>query len=331
MSYENIATRIATDTIIDGVFMFSDTLDNQPARMEIRTRDRDSFYGSCPLWVENSSIKIIGEGRYLSGWKVDSKVNEQIALNRFQDVTRKESIVIDSLSMIRNALGRHSDRTKNIRSEIDSLYSVVYSKELELIKKDCNSLSAMERFYGLAKFNKKIPLDTIADIYNNLSETFKKSIYGEGIYFLLNKPTPPQIGESIIEVELFDLNGKLHSLRDYHEKYVLLDFWSMACYPCILAAPELRELNEKYSDRITIIGVNLDTKLELWREATKRDSITWINLSDGKGTFAGAGVAYGINGLPTYILIDPQGTILDRWTGFKEGLFEEKLKPFLVE
>ena len=88
---------------------------------------------------------------------------------------------------------------------------------------------------------------------------------------------------------------------------------------------KLRELNSNYNENLTVVGINMETNKEMWEQGTKRDSITWINLSDGKGTFAGASVIYGINGFPTYILINPEGVIVDRWMGFEKGIFKKKL------
>jgi hypothetical protein len=64
-------------------------------------------------------------------------------------------------------------------------------------------------------------------------------------------------------------------------------------------------------------------------ESSKKENITWTNLSDGKGTFGGAGNAYGTKGIPLYILIDKEGIIVEKWTGFNPGIFEEKLSRYL--
>ena len=91
----------------------------------------------------------------------------------------------------------------------------------------------------------------------------------------------------------------------------------------------MRKLSANYQNDLVVIGVNMETKKKFWIEASKKDSITWINLSDGKGTFGGASYTYGINGFPTYILINQEGVIVDRWMGFWPGVFEEKLSKYL--
>ena len=130
-------------------------------------------------------------------------------------------------------------------------------------------------------------------------------------------------------ITALDIESKSHQLSDFTGKYILLDFWSIACYPCVMSLPELRKLSARYQNELNVIGLNLDTKKKFWAESSKRDSITWINLSDGKGMFGGASYAYGINGFPTYILINKKGIIVERWMGFEPGIFDKKLSKYL--
>ena len=145
----------------------------------------------------------------------------------------------------------------------------------------------------------------------------------------VDKPVSPKVGDKAIDLKLHDINGNPFNLSDFSGKYILLDFWSLACYPCLLAAPELREINEAYKNDLTIVGISMDVSSKSWIEATNRDSITWNNLSDGKGSYAGASSLYGISGMPTYILINPGDTIIESWQGFSPGIFKEKLSKYL--
>lgn len=53
-------------------------------------------------------------------------------------------------------------------------------------------------------------------------------------------------GDKMADTELFDLDGKIHHLTDFNGKYILLDFWSSGCGPCIMALPEMKEIQEQY-------------------------------------------------------------------------------------
>ncbi|RZM22071.1 MAG: TlpA family protein disulfide reductase, partial [Pedobacter sp.] len=124
--------------------------------------------------------------------------------------------------------------------------------------------------------------------------------------------------------------GKTHSLADYKGKYILVDFWSIGCGPCMAAMPEIKKLHDSMSDKVTIVSFNLDDRKENWRKGSEHAKIAWANLSDGKGT-TGLAAKYGVSGIPHYILISPEGTLLDSWVGYTEGQLTSKLNGLIVK
>lgn len=326
VQYENVGSRIASDTIINGLFSFSDTIGNDILQMTLMMRDRKQFYGSCDIWVGKSDIKVSGKRKYLSEWTASSNIKEQIAQNLLLDQTKVLRLKRDSLGLIRSSAIQN--RLK-VRNEIDSINVIITHKELTYIETHYNSLSAVIALYRISQFSDSVKHIKIKEIINKMDTIYANTLYGEGIKNSLKSTVPINVGDKYIDLYAHDLKGQSHHVSDFNDKFILLDFWSMACYPCILAAPEMREVTEKYKNELNIIGINLDTRKNLWEDATKRDSITWINLSDGKGVFGGAYHTYGINGFPTYILIDPQGIIVERWMGYETGIFNNKLSKYL--
>lgn len=324
--YENVGSRIASDTIFNGVFSFSDSIGDNVLQMSLMLRDRKQFYGSCDIWVGKSDITVSGKRKYLSEWTATSNIKEQIAQNHLLDQTKDLRLKRDSLQLI---LSSATQNRLKVRNEIDSINVIIPDKELTYIETHYNSLPAVIALYKISQFTDSVKLITIKDIINKMDTIYTNTLYGEGIKNSLKSTVPINVGDKFTDLYVFDLKGQSHHVSDFNDKFILLDFWSMACYPCILAAPEMREVTEKYRNELNIIGLNLDTRKSLWEEATKRDSITWINLSDGKGVFGGAYHTYGINGFPTYILINPQGIIVERWMGYETGIFKNKLSKYL--
>jgi peroxiredoxin len=324
---ENVGSLVATDTIINSKFRFTGTLSNKPTRMNLLIMDRLHFAGSCEFWVDHTKIKITGTDKFLSTWNVTSNLSEQKVSNLFNEKTRSQMKKIDSLSLSRMADPRNRDLQISSANEISSISKDISNIEFDILKYNHNSLTSLNKLYKIAEFS-SIDREDIMDIFNKFDEKYKKTLLGEGILAKLDKPVPPKIGDKLIDLDLYNLDGKQFKLSDFSGRYILLDFWSLACYPCILAAPELRQINEIYKDDLTIVGINMDVSLKFWTEATKRDSITWKNLSDGKGSYAGASSLYGISGMPTYILINQGDTIVERWEGFSTGIFKEKLKKY---
>lgn len=139
----------------------------------------------------------------------------------------------------------------------------------------------------------------------------------------------PSIGDKIADADLLDLNGNETKLSEYNDKHVLLSFWSLTCMICMKASGELSKLHEQYKDKLNIVSINMDIDKTMWEKGTNRDSIIWTNLSDGKGVFSGVGKLYRIVSYPSYVLINTEGIIIDRWMGYKPGRFEEKMKNHL--
>ena len=46
------------------------------------------------------------------------------------------------------------------------------------------------------------------------------------------------------------------SLRDLRGRVVVLDFWTFCCINCLRVIEELRELEERFGDRLVVIGVH---------------------------------------------------------------------------
>ncbi len=52
------------------------------------------------------------------------------------------------------------------------------------------------------------------------------------------------------------LNSPERSLSELRGQFVLLDFWTSACVNCVHVIEELRPLEERYADVLTVIGVH---------------------------------------------------------------------------
>jgi|LSQX01.3.fsa_nt_gb peroxiredoxin len=326
VQYDNMGQRINSDTIINGYFEFTDTLDSRPSKMNLRMRDWNNYFGSCDLWVDHELIEITGSGKYLSAWVASGDNAELKALNRLHSQTRELSVITDSLYMLRMKNRKDKELSKSIRKSVDSIGQISRKIQFGLIEENPNSQSALEMLYNIAKFDTTISKKRIKTVYDNLDTIYQNTLYGEGILTIIEDKPIPNIGDKMVDFIAYDTEGEKHRLSEFEGKYILLDFWALACGPCIKAIPETRELYSNNKEILTVVGINMVTNEDSWRETSKKDSITWINLSDGKGTFAGISADYGINGFPTYILIDPQGVIIEKWMGYWPNVFKQKLE-----
>ena len=113
---------------------------------------------------------------------------------------------------------------------------------------------------------------------------------------------------------LNDLNGKPLSLSSLRGQYVILDFWGSWCGWCIKGFPEMKEYYNKYKGKFQILGVDCNDTQEKWKAAVQKHELPWLHVfcpRDNRQILN----AYGIQGFPTKILIDPQGKIVKTVVG----------------
>src|SRR5687768_12411625 len=112
--------------------------------------------------------------------------------------------------------------------------------------------------------------------------------------------------------ELAALSGGKVRLDQYRGNVVLLDFWATYCKPCMNALPQLEALHQRLGPGgLRVIGISVDEREELVRKAVTRSSVSYPVL---RGT-SDVWNAYGVNALPTLLLIDREGKIIRRFGG----------------
>lgn len=107
-----------------------------------------------------------------------------------------------------------------------------------------------------------------------------------------------------------DVNGKEMTLRNFRGKYVYIDMWATWCGPCQKELPFLKKLEEKYKGRnIAFVGLSIDQDKAKWADRVKNGALSGTQLYIGKGTKFQSD--YRISGIPRFILLDPNGRIVN--------------------
>jgi hypothetical protein len=173
--------RICSDTIINGQFQFSDTLDICPTKMILMMKDFENYLGSCDLWVDHEVIEITGTGKYLASWLPSGNNKELNTFNRLRKQTRKLSVITDSLFVVRRNNRKNKALTKKIDRSIDSIQQIRNKIEFDLIKETPNSQSALELLFLITASNTSISKREIRAVYNKMDSTYQNTMYGESI------------------------------------------------------------------------------------------------------------------------------------------------------
>ncbi|CAM1356757.1 MULTISPECIES: TlpA family protein disulfide reductase [Tenacibaculum] len=108
--------------------------------------------------------------------------------------------------------------------------------------------------------------------------------------------------------------GGKTSLDDLKGKYVYIDVWATWCNPCKQEIPYLKTVEKKFHDKnIEFVSVSIDQQ---------KDHATWVKMVNDKEL---GGVQlfadnnwnskfvkdYAISGIPRFILVDPEGNIVN--------------------
>ena len=100
-------------------------------------------------------------------------------------------------------------------------------------------------------------------------------------------------------------------------KVVLLDFWGTWCPPCRESVPTLRDLQKKYAGKgFALVSVSSDDDEDVWRTFIEAQKMNWSEYIDLSGEVLSA---FNVESFPTYVVLDKDGVMRFRQSGFAQG------------
>ena len=111
------------------------------------------------------------------------------------------------------------------------------------------------------------------------------------------------------------------SLNDLKGKFVYIDIWATWCAPCKKEIPYLEKVAEKYHNKnISFVSISVDDAKrsgtmeaanKTWKEMVTEKNLGGIQLMADNGFKSEFIDAYRIKSIPRFILINPNGNIVD--------------------
>ena len=331
-------------TYVDGGhFRFEGRVDGLvPAELSFQNMDY------AELFIEPTEIKFSAQGSALcdysiSGLSIDNELNEY----------RKTFSEYDKALYQKNyEVMRKNEEwvaANNIGSpDADKLWAEFYELVMEhrevsdalpeMVTKyiDSHSKQAIVPYLidKLIRFN--YDNATIESYVGELAEYQSHSLLGElmQIRYDIAQLNGGEVGSKAMDFSLCSADGRQVMLSEcFDNGYVLLDFWASWCGPCIKEIPIVRTLHEECGDKLKIVSISVDKDATDWRNAVEKLHLAdWQQLIvdypvDAERYYfaeqADMSLAYGIEQIPCFMLVDKNGIIVGRWSHLTREVVDE--------
>lgn len=337
---------IDSDTVINGKFIFRDTItDSQAHKLRLTARSKGFPNTFLNIWVKSGAyVKITGNDCLHSLWHVESDVPEQHDENLFSEVAlaeRKQMLTYVTEWNDVYSTGLQHGLDKPTLRKVDSLLKLflplvdsIALHELNYMKEAPVTAVWLDRYATYVTFlqwNKSFGHeDLIRSLYDRMSEADRATEDGQLIAAYLNLPEVVNVGDQMVDGDLYDPEGNVRHLSEFKGKYILLDFWSQGCGPCLQSLPEMEEVAKLYKDHMEVVSICSDPK-ESWLDFIERKGLTgnqWNEFAKGK---TGLAAVYQVKAIPYYVMISPEGIVVGMWSGYGPGSIKEKVQHLIQE
>lgn len=129
-----------------------------------------------------------------------------------------------------------------------------------------------------------------------------------------------------------DHPGTTYTLASFKGKYLLLDFWATWCPSCRAELPGLHQAWARFKDRpFEILSLSFDSRPQFVTAFRKRPAtpMPWDHAFVPGGFQSPLAHAYGVQGIPKPLLVNPEGIIVASGGQLRGPELEKTLARFL--
>ena len=346
-------TAVACDTVMQGRFELRDTVSSsQRLCLTINGKGYPNYL--LNLWVAPGQyIELKGNGKLFPLWDVKSDIAEQQEENRFANYTREpQKQILEYNIQESDILTELSDKKHQGNKEyqeaawnkIDSIQrlSLPFMLERTRMEVECMKTAPvsqiwLEKLETNATLTRFAAADTafqdyaafiapLKELYMTLPDSIKQTATAQKAYHALFPKM--KAGDVMTDGTLYDPDGNEHHLAEFKGQYILLDFWSQTCGPCRRAIPELEEVARTYAGRLTVVCISTDPQ-EVWKQCLQIKGMKGIQWNELRNDGGGLQADYGVQGLPHYVLIAPDGKVKHVWAGYWKGVIRTILETHI--
>lgn len=220
-----------------------------------------------------------------------------------------------------NELDSVAPQIKALRAKIEKLDQEVNELKKEFVANDPDS-EAAAWYLSDMMVRSQVSQDEAIDLFKGLNPELTNYPFYDAIVQRVQGIESTQVGKVMPNFSTnATLDGETFELHSLRGKYVLIDFWGTWCAPCIAEMPTVKEYNEKYGDRLVVLGVNNGDTMEKIKAFTEPKGYDWPQIKDKNGE-EDLVLKLNVAGFPTKFILSPEGEILHRFVGNTEAAFD---------
>lgn len=288
---------------------------NFSAKIENRNSDTLTIYGPKKF---KHVIPVNKKGVFESTFEITE------GLHQFNDGSESSMLFLrDGYDLKLNMDAKEFDETIVYKGKGEKENNYLAKKALtdEVFEMELEGLLEKEEAEFKAALEKKKTSD-LANLENagldaKLVDIAKPMINQEGIMLMQyfnQKASAKKLENSVSpSFDYENHKGGKTKLEDLRGKYVYIDVWATWCGPCRAEIPYLKKVEEKYHGKnieFVSISVDVDKDHEKWQKFVTEKQLGGIQLFADKNWNSDFIKAFGINSIPRFLLIGPDGKVL---------------------
>ena len=220
----------------------------------------------------------------------------------------------------KNALEKTDARVQILTDSITELDNKVVTLKKEFVKNNPTSEAAAWYLSDMMMRRQTTDEESVS-LFKNLDNKLKNTPFYQEINTRIKGIEATLIGKVVPNFSTNKtLDGSTFELSSLKGKYVLIDFWGTWCGPCVSEMPTVKEYQEKYPNKLAILGINSGEPIDKINKFIQPKNYDWQQIITGEDedNFV---LKFNVTGFPTKFILDPNGKILYKFVGSGEESF----------
>jgi len=263
------------------------------------------------IFVENAKMTVIGHADSLNNIVVTGSPTH----DEFNALTSKVKVITDEYMELyqqsRAAMAAgDTAKSKEIMLEVERMYESTNTMRDDFVKSNPASYVTPYLLTQIQQGKEADELEALVAKLDAKLDSIPSVVQLKERIVALKKVAVGQVAPDFTQN---DENGNPIKFSDIYSQneLTLLDFWAAWCGPCRAENPNVVAVFNEYKTKgFTVFGVSLDREKTQWVNAIADDKLAWTQVSDLAFWQNEAAQVYGIQSIPSSLLVDKNGIIV---------------------